>query len=847
MPIIFDSNSAKIDCKSTMDDPKNRSQQWRGSAKMPFTDSTRDTNYLRNVSAELIDADTCDPSSGNAPTLKGILLSFTAELPDSAFDSNGDVTPAAMNNNFLRLAIRGKAVPQAGLPDAQPYFAVSLPIVSASMGNGDGWPVPVTFILTNGRNLCDRFSSICAAKNDYLGDSTAGRDDVLSSAIKFSNSIQPTAISWFNAPSGAAPGFMVIQMVLPLDLMAVDEDSGAFPFWYGIDLASPATNQTGTNYSNVTYGDNSYSMGFSWPTGPSLPANGGEPDLDRTYPAIDNWGLLVLEKIDSQTKLSNCKGISLESSSIAADGNQAPFSLLARPIFNQMKDQFPDADSLKIFHPRMYVAPWGSTPFPSDGLPPGPPWEKADFAGFTNLTDISIGDGTGGYVSQSQSVTANWTYTPTSPPASPFLPGLLVEMSADIGFFYINNNILNNAAVLSASKINAPATITIKGLAPLPNKKATRNVYFQVVPTNMPKYQDSNPLDSAGKGDGKGNDLAGNVARVLAWLSSSKITRSNQLSYAMKTGTGAKQAQASASAASQPATTSAAPVPLDVESIRYGVSRGNLSANHVHELLAAGLIRPETLEAALPIFRVRVFHDTGAKVKWVDQDKRDRGLHDVVEAQSAFSFVAVHKGPTTGWRYSLTLDDKVPPLPAGAKIVAVPGDPNRFMIQGLPNDSTFQLSAYVEAVEPHPLSVGLLLGVAVPNGGFSSSNKAGPAVTITVEREVIGHMVSVVGHIGVENMPGKTPSPTASVREFGAGAKIYLQRPADWRPYLLPTLNQYRIGSAGTKAGPSLGLGLQRELTPEWSLDFRYGTHWISSNSPQSRFSTLQAGARYSF
>jgi opacity protein-like surface antigen len=108
-------------------------------------------------------------------------------------------------------------------------------------------------------------------------------------------------------------------------------------------------------------------------------------------------------------------------------------------------------------------------------------------------------------------------------------------------------------------------------------------------------------------------------------------------------------------------------------------------------------------------------------------------------------------------------------------------------------------------------------------------------------------MVSVVGHIGVENMPGKTPSPTASVREFGAGAKIYLQRPADWRPYLLPTLNQYRIGSGGTKAGHSLGLGLQRELTPEWSLDFRYGTHWISSNSPQSRFSTLQAGARYSF
>lgn len=283
---------------------------------------------------------------------------------------------------------------------------------------------------------------------------------------------------------------------------------------------------------------------------------------------------------------------------------------------------------------------------------------------------------------------------------------------------------------------------------------------------------------------------------------------------------------------------------LCADELVQGIQAGQITAPVLRKMLSAGVVSKETVEAATPSYRVQVFHDLGRQ-----EMGSDKVMRTVVEPQYSFGFGALHAGDLTGWRYGLTIDESS--LPPGASFDNI--GPNLYKVSNLPNGGSIRVHAHAEALEPKPWSIGLLLGAAIPTGTFGNQAKTGLAATLTLEREWLARawppMISAAATLGIAriNGDGPLPPPDATVRDVGVGLKVYLNQPADWRGYALPTLDTYHFNNGGNKTGGSVVLGLQRELSPAWALDFRYGAHWVSSNAPQSRFSTLQAGLRYSF
>ncbi|MFM2058208.1 MAG: hypothetical protein RLY71_2593 [Pseudomonadota bacterium] len=408
---------------------------------------------------------------------------------------------------------------------------------------------------------------------------------------------------------------------------------------------------------------------------------------------------------------------------------------------------------------------------------------------------------------------------------------------SDAGGFnlpYINKEAANQYLIaLQASKIEQPAVITIKGLKPL-SQPGTRDLYISVIPSNMPKYTKRMP-SGAGK---TSNDemLRSEIRKIIERLDTRPTLKQQQ--YA---GSGRYPDD------KYPA--------LTVDQLQYGVTSGEIKGGTLRQLLSDGYVTREMIDEALPSYRVRVFHDTGLQEKAIDKQSGQVKMRDVLEAQSAFGFVATHQGDLTGWRHDLIFDD-IPACPVASTAAGTcyrKLAPNVYKVSRLPNDGSIRVTTYVEAVEPKPWSIGLLLGAAIPTGPFGDHAKAGPATTLTLEREWMAFnwppMISAAATLGIARMPGDgtQPLPDATVRDVGVGLKVYLNQPADWRVYAMPMVDTYHFSNGSTKSGTSLALGLQYEWNPAWALDLRYGAHRISSNAPQSSFSTLQAGVRYSF
>ncbi len=137
------------------------------------------------------------------------------------------------------------------------------------------------------------------------------------------------------------------------------------------------------------------------------------------------------------------------------------------------------------------------------------------------------------------------------------------------------------------------------------------------------------------------------------------------------------------------------------------------------------------------------------------------------------------------------------------------------------------------------------LGIAIPHGSFSNTYDKGPAFTLGVEREITSSL-SVEATLGTHRFRGKGAAPDIDATVLGLNGKWYFT-PQPTRFFATAGLGAYAFNPGSTRLGVSAGVGAQFQLTPQWSLEGRYGLHAVSNNSPLSMHSTLLFAARYAF
>lgn len=635
-------------------------------------------------------------------------------------------------------------------------------------------------------------------------------------------------------------GFIGIQFVLPADVLKpvgwVDGTGSpagetAYKIWYEFDISNQINPNQSTSVSGNTDAGVNYVRSYVWPAVQSIYVGGVNADSEsgRNYPAPSQWGTFM-PYADRTTTSCPVEGIDLASSQIYMENGAAGISmtgsnkLIAAPQANNFSRLTGQESSLKG---GFRAANWGSQPIGVEA-----PWSSIN--GCTSMA-AALNPVVGGTPALSIGCTFGVADVPllndfgviASQP-SQSIPGLRVDMSDDKEFRYIHKSAVNNFSYLTASTINVPAEITTRGLPALPGR-STRDLYVEVIEHNMPRHARRLP-GVFGKG------FAGDKNDQLNAALDTIIRRLQNLDHDVKV----TQAQPVSDAAVLAGTGEMGRAEL----LRKGIQSGRITAPILRKMISTGVLPIETVEAVVPTYRVRVFHDIGQR----DKD-RHGVMRDVVEPQYSFGFGALHAGDLTGWRTGLIIDpsslrDGMTLQQLGSKV---------YKVSNVPTDGSIRVRTHVEALEPKPWAIGLLLGAAMPTGTYGDQAKAGPAATLTLEREWLARdwppMISAAVTLGLARIPGGGPQPLqdATVRDIGVGLKVYLNQPADWRVYALPTVDAYHFSGVGTKSGTSLALGLQYELTPAWALDFRYGAHRVRNNAPQSKFSTLQAGVKYSF
>lgn len=142
-------------------------------------------------------------------------------------------------------------------------------------------------------------------------------------------------------------------------------------------------------------------------------------------------------------------------------------------------------------------------------------------------------------------------------------------------------------------------------------------------------------------------------------------------------------------------------------------------------------------------------------------------------------------------------------------------------------------------------AVWLAFGSTYPHGSFSNGFDRDLAVNGAFEYG-LGSGWAVEGTIGRHEFEGKNGAPSLEAMQYGLNAKYYFAMPG-WRPFITGGIGAYDFDPGSTQFGASLGVGAQVSLNPQWSIEGRYTYHAISGNSPNSRYSTLLLGLRFSF
>ena len=142
-------------------------------------------------------------------------------------------------------------------------------------------------------------------------------------------------------------------------------------------------------------------------------------------------------------------------------------------------------------------------------------------------------------------------------------------------------------------------------------------------------------------------------------------------------------------------------------------------------------------------------------------------------------------------------------------------------------------------------AIWLALGRTFPHGSFNTLHDSGFAGTLGVEY-ALNPGTSIEGTLATHRFKGTGAAPDIHVTQLGVNGKWYFGQPA-FKPFVTLGAGAYAFSPGSTRFGLNAGAGVQFDVAPRWSLEGRYAYHAIAGNAPNSRYSTVQLGVRYSF
>lgn len=216
---------------------------------------------------------------------------------------------------------------------------------------------------------------------------------------------------------------------------------------------------------------------------------------------------------------------------------------------------------------------------------------------------------------------------------------------------------------------------------------------------------------------------------------------------------------------------------------------------------------------------------------------------ELMERAPCFEYWIYHRGPFARW-----IDELKVPTGSGLPRLE-PLGPGVYTI-ALPFDSTVELETRIEAVESGPpsgqrMAAWVAVGRAMPGGSFNTTHNGGLAVTLGFEYE-LAPTYSIEATLGRNRFRGQSGATDIDVTQLGLNAKWYIT-PQPLRWFATAGVASYAFDPGSTRFGSNVGAGLQIDVAPNVSLEARYQLNLVSGNAPNSRFSTLQLGARLAF
>lgn len=137
------------------------------------------------------------------------------------------------------------------------------------------------------------------------------------------------------------------------------------------------------------------------------------------------------------------------------------------------------------------------------------------------------------------------------------------------------------------------------------------------------------------------------------------------------------------------------------------------------------------------------------------------------------------------------------------------------------------------------------LGASLPNGSFGNNYDGGLSVSIGLEY-IFSSSWSLEATLSGHRFRGQGAARDVDITQFGLNAKAYLSA-APLRWFTTAGVASYRFDPGQSRTGVNAGLGLQYEITPQWSLEGRYSLHSVSGNASNSLFATATVGLRLAF
>jgi hypothetical protein len=376
---------------------------------------------------------------------------------------------------------------------------------------------------------------------------------------------------------------------------------------------------------------------------------------------------------------------------------------------------------------------------------------------------------------------------------------MLVQLSSSSSSLaFRNQSAYRNMQFKSLSRLSDIAGISVKGLAPIPDGRATRDVYLYVETRNLPA---------------KVAPVTKSTETIVVPGKDTMIIVRRDTTFNLEWG--AVRAAEGDTLIVPTKDTMVLPARDNVERL-----------TKVRSAAQTGRLTSEDVDALVPTYRVHAYHTTGDTL-FIDGAK-----HAVLEPQTSFGYYVGHDGDIIGWRHELK----------GANLIRLA--PNFYRI-AVPNNGVAIVTTTIEALEPRPLALSLHAGVSLPHGTFNGAYDPGLGFTIDGKRQV-NSTFAIIGLLGYHRFEGAGANADLDLYHASAGLEALL---TSGRVTLLAEAGGglYHFSPGSTDPGAHAGIGLELDVSPAVVLGISYRAHTVFTSGSNTTFSSIQAGARLRF